>query len=400
MAVETESSRQPTQYGDGVLDTFSFNFRALTSTDIAVYKNGVAVSSGITITVNANGVGGDVVFDTPPANDDAIIIIRVMDYTQPTSYPRENNFPEERIEADFDRSTMLIQQLYEELVRCIKIPITSEDPQSYDFPAPDPGKAVVWNAAGDALENSTFGLETISAELQAAADAAAADADAASAAAADADASADSATADAAAAEADRIAAAASAASAALAVSSAIAALTKRVFLETQNGAAGTYVTFSTTLSATYRYYEVFIDKAVPSIDNAEAVMEVYVGGSWKTANYHNAIIMGGSSATASGGGTSDASIRFQNNAAFSSAGGIGNVSPESLSGFVKIINPSDTNGYIVVRHESGYSNPGNTPISSSGYGSYRGAGAVTGIRFRMSSGNIVTGAFHLYGVQ
>jgi hypothetical protein len=40
------------------------------------------------------------------------------------------------------------------LVRCIKIPITSEDPQSYGFPEPEPGKAVIWNAGGDALENS------------------------------------------------------------------------------------------------------------------------------------------------------------------------------------------------------------------------------------------------------
>lgn len=165
---------------NGSLTTFAYSFLIFSDSDLAVYVDDVLKTLTTDYTVTNAGVagGGNVVFGTAPANTANVTIIRSVPYTQSVDYTAYDPFPAETHESALDRNTMLSQQLLEKHERGIKMkPSFTGSEVLVD--APSAGKALKWNSAGTALENSTDDVDGITSSASASATAAAASATAA-----------------------------------------------------------------------------------------------------------------------------------------------------------------------------------------------------------------------------
>lgn len=145
--------------GNGSTSVFDFTFKIYQASDLVVTKYTIAdgaeevltLTTDYTVDIN-NGtvtlVAGSL------ANTFKLIIQRVLPLTQEADYGENDPFPAETHEEVVDRGVMISQQLQEQVTRAIKQPITEST--EIQFPAPDAGKFVGWNSAGDGLENKVI----------------------------------------------------------------------------------------------------------------------------------------------------------------------------------------------------------------------------------------------------
>lgn len=142
---------------NGVVVDFSFDFPIFDDGDLEVYyidSDGVVtlkvLNTDYTVAIDDSTEGGVVTFLTAPANGGEVLIKRVLELTQPTDIPRAGTLREEQIEKALDRNLMLIQQLQEELDRCIQQGVDGEG--DFELPSFESGKYIGWDTSGN-LEN-------------------------------------------------------------------------------------------------------------------------------------------------------------------------------------------------------------------------------------------------------
>jgi len=172
MTVATTTRKMTPQAMDGVTLDFNFSFRALT-TDAETIKAFITDGSGVntdlvygdsgingyTVSVNSNGVGGTITVVNARTSDYTITIYREIGITQGSDYNDRNSFPAETLESNLDKLTMIAQEIDEEISRSIKVDINSSIDAT--LPTPSAGKALLWNATADGLENSTDDFNNI-----------------------------------------------------------------------------------------------------------------------------------------------------------------------------------------------------------------------------------------------
>lgn len=102
---------------------FAFDFKYFDETSIEVYQNEILLTTGYTITPDAEGKenGGTVSLSTGATAGDTITIKRVLPLIQDSVYEENTRFPPQVVEDDFDKGVMIDQQNQEELDRCIKV---------------------------------------------------------------------------------------------------------------------------------------------------------------------------------------------------------------------------------------------------------------------------------------
>ena len=154
MTVSSEISRND-RVGDGVLDTFIFEFEIYAKTDILVYVGGVlkTVDTHYTVPVAGinNAAGGTIVFTAGniPINLAKIAIILDLPLTQLTDYVEGDKFPAETHEAALDRLVKLAQALSNRLDSVLKIPVYNT---LGNIVVPiAAGEFLAWNEDGDAI---------------------------------------------------------------------------------------------------------------------------------------------------------------------------------------------------------------------------------------------------------
>lgn len=129
MAVETLDNKV-SYTGNGVkLSPYDFDFKVFASTDLQVYLDGVlkTLTTHYTVTLTSDGAGGytgSVAFLVAPGNGVEIFIKRALALTQPIVLPIVGELPAKTLEKGYDKLTMLMQQLEEEINRCFKLPTT------------------------------------------------------------------------------------------------------------------------------------------------------------------------------------------------------------------------------------------------------------------------------------
>lgn len=133
MTVASSLARSGPYICDGAQDTFPFNFPVLDPSHVAVYtytgNTESRISEGFTVSLTENG--GNVTFETAPAKDTRIAILRDTPFDQQVDLQNNTAFYPELLESMSDKLTMLVQQLREELSRCVKLAVASgESPES------------------------------------------------------------------------------------------------------------------------------------------------------------------------------------------------------------------------------------------------------------------------------
>lgn len=117
----------------------------------------------------AGGPSGTVTLAAACPVGSTLTIMREVPLTQITSIKNQEAFYPEIHEKEFDLLTMADQQLDETLDRTLRLPagLSGVD---MTLPKPDPGHALVWNAAGDGLENAGVASATLQQNLADSAD--------------------------------------------------------------------------------------------------------------------------------------------------------------------------------------------------------------------------------------
>lgn len=158
----TVETNKVTFTGNGSTTVFPFTFRVFTAADIEVYLDGVlqTLTTHYSVAIDPSVEGGSVTFVTAPASSVAVLIKRVVDFTQPSRFPTEGRLPESTFENAVDRATMLLVQLKEILSRVPALAVTSSFSDLL-LPEPSAGKAIGWNDAGTNLSNLTLVQTTV-----------------------------------------------------------------------------------------------------------------------------------------------------------------------------------------------------------------------------------------------
>jgi hypothetical protein len=160
------SSTNRASFGVTSATNFPFAFKIFDAADIVVTRTD---SLGVSTTVSpglytVHGVGADtgsIDYPTHSATDLGLVILRVLDYTQPTVLRNQSTFYADVVEKAFDRVVMLVQQVYEILNRSLKVPVGSTvDPT---LPAPVEGTVLGW--VGGQLRNLPAATAQLAADL-------------------------------------------------------------------------------------------------------------------------------------------------------------------------------------------------------------------------------------------
>ena len=177
MTVSSTTSRDEYN-GNGVTTSFAYTFRILDEDHVAVYVDDVlkTITTHYTVSgVGDSGGGSITMLSAPAAGTANVVFLRSIPLTQETDYVENDPFPAEAHEDALDKLTMVSQQLQEQLDRTIVLPPTSTV-SNLTLPTPTAGKALLWNATEDGLENSTDDFNDIVTDATAQAAAAAASA--------------------------------------------------------------------------------------------------------------------------------------------------------------------------------------------------------------------------------
>ncbi len=164
---------------DGIVKEFFYNFMIFAAGDLKVYINDILQESGYTITNVGNKEGGSVIFDAAPENASIITLVRRLDITRTSEFQEGGELRAKVLNREFDYQVACLQQLCDTFERIPSRPIYSPN---YDLtlPAPEAGKALLWESDNGTLINSEHNFNTIYSDSKEQADAAAASAVAAS----------------------------------------------------------------------------------------------------------------------------------------------------------------------------------------------------------------------------
>jgi parallel beta-helix repeat protein len=83
--------------------SFAYTFRVLVATDMAVYQNGVLLSSGYTVNNVNNTTGGTVVLDTGASVGQIVSLVLAMPLDRTTNYQNSGKFLADDVNEDFDK---------------------------------------------------------------------------------------------------------------------------------------------------------------------------------------------------------------------------------------------------------------------------------------------------------
>lgn len=134
--------------GNGATVAFPFTFDAASATEVAVFVNGVEVTTGFTVSLAAGGNGGTVTFATAPASGVTICIVTDPDFTQDIAFTNGGPFlPETHDEAN-DRAARRAIYLDWLLSRTAKVPV-GETIGNLPAEADRASMISTWDANGD-----------------------------------------------------------------------------------------------------------------------------------------------------------------------------------------------------------------------------------------------------------
>ena len=143
---------------DGVQTVFTYPFPIFASEDLSVYLNGAKQISGFTITGAGETAGGNVTFDTAPADKTIVTLTRELPIERLTDYLEGGDFSANSINSELDYLIAAIQQVQRENDIMLKYG-DHETPGETQLPDKSirAGKALGFNAQGDPIAVSLEG---------------------------------------------------------------------------------------------------------------------------------------------------------------------------------------------------------------------------------------------------
>jgi len=152
---------------DGSLTTYSFPFAIFQTSDIKVYLNDILQTADTyTVTIDTQSHAGSVVFLIAPQNGTKITIMRELAIERTSDFQEGSALRADVLNDELDYQIACQQQIAENLNRAMVLPPYAVDNNlDLTLPLPSAGKAIVWNADGTNLENSTVSINALESTL-------------------------------------------------------------------------------------------------------------------------------------------------------------------------------------------------------------------------------------------
>lgn len=147
--------------GDGTTTEFSFAFTIFDETDVDVYADDALLTEGYSVSRETQG--GRVIFDKAPATGTIITLYRSLELKRTTNFQEVGPFRTSKVNLEFDYQLACMEQLQDTISRTVTFPPYAPTQLNVALPMPVPGKAIIWNAEGNSLQNSTIEIEKLTA---------------------------------------------------------------------------------------------------------------------------------------------------------------------------------------------------------------------------------------------
>src|SRR3989338_9547202 len=156
--ISTQTSRI-VYTGDGATTTFASPFKIFLSSDLKVYVNNLlkVLTTDYTLTGVGGASGGNVLFNTAPANGAKIVIFRDPSLTQETDFIEFDNFRAATHEDTIDKTVMGVQRTRDLIRKALKFEDGTVDLDILVDP-PDAGKILKWSTDGTRIVSSDGAL--------------------------------------------------------------------------------------------------------------------------------------------------------------------------------------------------------------------------------------------------
>ena len=153
---------------DGILTSYEFPFAIFDSDDLNVYLNDQLQSpQSYTVTGIRSSGGGTVTFSNAPSIDTLITIVRNLSIERTTDFQEGGALRANVLNDELDYQIACQQQLADNLNRSMVLPPYALDANvDLTLPMPEAGRAIVWNASGTNLENSTVSVNALESTLK------------------------------------------------------------------------------------------------------------------------------------------------------------------------------------------------------------------------------------------
>ena len=148
---------------NGSLTKFTFPFAIFSTDDIEVYLNDTKqASTAYTVTGVRDSDGGSVTFTSTPTNGTVVTIVRNLSIERTSDFQEGGALRADTLNDEFDYQIACQQQIADNLNRSMVLPPYAVDSNvNLTLPTPSAGKAIVWNADGTNLENSTVEVNAL-----------------------------------------------------------------------------------------------------------------------------------------------------------------------------------------------------------------------------------------------
>jgi len=118
------NAARDTYTASGSNNTFTYTFKLLDKSHIAVYLDEVKKVLDVDYTVTSIGsASGSIVFTTNPAASTQVLFLRSVPRSQSSNYVLNESFPSDRVEQDYDKLWMALQEANEKIARLYSLTV-------------------------------------------------------------------------------------------------------------------------------------------------------------------------------------------------------------------------------------------------------------------------------------
>lgn len=152
---------------DGTSISYEFPFAIFSTSDIEVYFGSIKQdTSTYTVSEARHSDGGTVTFEVAPESGTTITIVRNLSIERTSDFQEGSTLRAKVLNDELDYQIACQQQIAENLNRSMVLPpYATDNDLDLTLPTPSAGKAIVWNADGTNLENSTVSVNALESTL-------------------------------------------------------------------------------------------------------------------------------------------------------------------------------------------------------------------------------------------
>lgn len=154
---------------NGVQTSFIYHFPIFKEEDLQVWVDSDLVATGYEISGIGESEGGQIVFDTAPADGTIITLVRKLIIERVSDFQTGGSFRAKVINDELDFQTASLQQVNCEVLRAMRLSPYAPD-ANMELPIPNAGKALLWNEEGNGIINSISNFNNIVVDATAQAD--------------------------------------------------------------------------------------------------------------------------------------------------------------------------------------------------------------------------------------